>query len=279
VTVDLDSPAYSARVIRTRHVSAHMVRVTVNDIRAEHGGPPPAPGGPGDEFFGLWIPTPDGRPVKRYYTARAWRPETGELDVDLLLHGHGPATEWAARAAVGDVVGFDEPRGHYRPPADTEWIVLSGDATALPAIGRILEERDATAPPVPVTVVIALDDAADRQQLPVSSIDTLIWVRPDELVSRTRALVQTPGTGYVWFSGEASDMRAVRALLRRELRWPTSRWMTMGYWRRDSEAWDARYRAAGAQLHERLAEVFASEQDEQLQLDHAEELLRAEGLL
>ncbi|TXK19900.1 siderophore-interacting protein [Homoserinibacter sp. GY 40078] len=267
---------HSGRVIARREITPHMVRVTIGDIRI--GDEAPTLGIRADEFFAISVPVPSGEPVHRYYTARAWRAEAGELDIDLMLHGEGPATEWAARAAIGDQVAFDQPRGHYAPPEDATWIALSGDATALPAIGRILEERTARAAP-PIHVVISVEDPADRQELPLRAGDTLRWVDADQLVPETLALTETTLPGYLWFAGEASDMRRVRHHLRRELTWPTHRWMTMGYWRRDRERWLARYEAAGEAFHRRLADVYSSDEDDETQTDRAEELYAQQGLL
>ncbi len=274
---------HRGRVIRRQTVTPHMVRVTVAQIVSAEGGAP-AFGRYGDEFFALVLRAPTGEPVSRYYTARAWRADVGELDIDLLLHGEGPATEWAGRAQPGDEVAFDDPRGHYAPPPGTEWIGLCGDATALPAIGRILQERsegtDASAS-IPVRVVLSVDDSADRQDFPLRGGDTVRWVGADQLVAESLALADADpvGSGYLWFAGEASDMRAVRHRLRRELRWPTQRWTTMGYWRRDRDRWLARYEAAGADFHRRLQEIYSSTDDDDTQADRAEELLSERGLL
>ena len=278
-----DAPPYAARVLRSRRVSPHVVRVTLHDLRARGDLPAPASSGRADEFFGLWLPVADadGEPVKRYYTVRAWRRDPEELDVDFLLHGPGAASSWADAARPGEGVEFDAPRGHYAPPADSRWIGLCGDATALPAIGRILDERaggaDGSDGP-PVRVVIALDDPTDRCDLPLAGTDEVTWVAPRALVPATLALTNTAAPGYLWFAGEAADLRAVRHRVRRELRWPVERWSTMAYWRRDSDAWVARLRADGA-LVAQLEAIYADDGDAEAQQDRAEELLARNGLL
>lgn len=182
------SPSFHrGRVIRRQIVTPHMVRLTVAEIVPAEGTPPTF-GEYADEFFSLVVPADsedESESAHRYYTARAWRPEVGELDIDLLLHGDGPATEWAARARVGDEVSFDDPRGHYRPPAGAEWIGLCGDATALPAIGRIMQERDEAqdaAASARVHIVLHVADPADRQVFPLRDGDTLQWVDAEELL-------------------------------------------------------------------------------------------------
>ncbi|OMQ14441.1 NADPH-dependent ferric siderophore reductase, partial [Modestobacter sp. VKM Ac-2676] len=59
----------------------------------------------------------DRRPHLRTYTVRDARPEEGEVDVDVVLHGiddghAGPAASWAAAAVPGDrvvILGPDRP--------------------------------------------------------------------------------------------------------------------------------------------------------------------------
>jgi len=278
MTVRDDRPEYEAEVTAVSRVSPHMVRVALGRLRGLDGSRMPD-AGPPDEFFGLWVPVPDGAPAKRYYTLRQRRPESGEIDVDLLLHGRGPATEWARRASVGDIVTFDAPRGHYAPPADSTRLVLCGDATALPAIARILEERATHDGSPPASILIALDDRADAQSLSVRAGDDVRWCSPADLVAGVRSRIGVDSRSYVWFSGEAADMRAVRTMLRRELGMPTPRWMTMGYWRRDSERWSARVEAAGPELRRAIDEVLASAVDDETQSDLLEELLAERGLL
>ncbi|MDF2918259.1 MAG: NADPH-dependent ferric siderophore reductase [Microbacterium sp.] len=278
MTVRDDRPGYEARVVAVSRVTPHMVRVTLGAIGGLDGSRLPD-AGPADEFFGLWVPVPGAQPVKRYYTVRHHRADRGEIDVDLLLHGAGPATEWAARAAVGDTVAFDAPRGHYAPPPDTSSLLLCGDATALPALGRILEERLPHREAPPATLVIGVDDPADRSDLAVRPGDDVLWCSSEDLVDETRRRCGVDPTAYVWFSGEAADMRAVRARLRRELGIPAQRWTTMGYWRRDSERWSARLDAAGPAFKAAIDEVLAAPVDEETQADLLEELLSSKGLL
>lgn len=274
-----DQPEFQATVTGRRLVTPHMVRITVSGITPMGDLPTPARSIHPDEFFGLWVPDGSGGAVKRYYTVREWRREADELDIDMLLHGHGPATQWAARAELGEVVAFDAPRGHFRPPVDARWVGVCGDATALPAIGRILEERTAVSKSVPFHAVVSVDDASDRQGLPLRDGDTIRWVASSDLVEHTLALTQDRDIGYLWFSGEAADMRAVRKHVRHTLGWPTHGWMTMGYWRRDSECWLAKLEAQGPRLRAQLEEIWTSNDDEELQADRAEELLEQEGLL
>src|SRR4051794_8362052 len=77
-----------------------------------------------------------GRRVKRRYTIRHARPDTGELDLDVLLHGEGPGAQWGARAEAGDVVEYQGPRGKLELRSAPAHLLL-GDESALPAIAAI----------------------------------------------------------------------------------------------------------------------------------------------
>lgn len=270
-----DAPVYTAEVVARTTVTPHMLRITLGDVRDAAGRSFVSSGRP-DEFFGLWLPTPDGHGVKRYYSVREWRAEESQLDIDFVVHAHGPATGWARAARPGDRVGFDSARGHYAPPEGTERVVLVGDATALPAIGRILEERTATAPPV--CAILSVDDPADEQTFPFRNDDAVRWVAADAMLAATVAETATPQPAtYLWFSGESGLMRDVRRHVRHTLGWPTSRYMTMGYWRRDAERWTAEFdRKPG--LEQRIAQIWESGEDDETQRDRVDELLTRNGL-
>ncbi|MGO3885093.1 MAG: siderophore-interacting protein [Mycetocola sp.] len=110
------------------------------------------------------------RPVMRTYTLRHVRPERGEFDVDIVLHGRtGPASSWALDARIGDEVIVIGPNGNYEgpwvrtgvdwhPPQEAAHLLVVGDETALPALAGIVEtftERTRA------TVIVELPDAGD----------------------------------------------------------------------------------------------------------------------
>ena len=72
----------------------------------------------------------------RSYTARRQDPARGEVEIDFVLHGDGPAAAWAAAAAPGDPIGSAGGGPLGDRPAHR--LLLAGDETALPAISRIL---------------------------------------------------------------------------------------------------------------------------------------------
>ncbi|MBO4161200.1 siderophore-interacting protein [Micromonospora antibiotica] len=157
------------------------------------------------------------REVKRHYTIRHARPETGEIDLDVLLHeGHGPGAHWAATTRPGETVRFVGPRGKMElRPAD--WYLLVGDESALPALCVITEALD----PGPVSYLLAeIGDEQDR--VPVQATH-LIWVRrdgsppgsPHPLAAYLDELDPPAGHGRAYLLGESRAVTALRARLPR----------------------------------------------------------------
>ena len=110
-----------------------------------------------DDHIKLFFEDADGGRAMRDYTPRAFDNAARSLTVDFALHQAGPATAWAMRAQPGDTLNIGGPQGSTVLADDFDWYVLIGDETALPAIGRRLEELRAD---VPVTVVAVADTPA-----------------------------------------------------------------------------------------------------------------------
>ena len=182
------------------------------------------------------------RPVGAYYTLRAWRPASRELDLLFALHDPaGPATAWARRAAPGDPVALWGPREAFEPPTDTDWFLLVADDTGLPAVAAILE----TLPPdVPALVVAEVADADQRHPLPERPGTEVTWVHRDgapagTVAGRVAAAVSAApipdGDGYVWAGAETATIKAVRRHATRVLGVPKERTSLVAYWRRGDD--------------------------------------------
>ncbi|WP_152360790.1 siderophore-interacting protein [Microlunatus speluncae] len=181
-----------------------------------------------------WGPAPNRQ--GRDYTPRRFDPAAGELDLDFVLHGDGPAARWAATARPGDDLWFAGPKSSTLLPDALDWILLAGDETALPAIGRFLDERPTD---VPARVVVVITDPASEQPLALRDGDTIRWViapRPDgpELERAIRELDWWPGTGYAWCAGESRALLPIRRHLGRERGVPKTHLDVTGYWHADT---------------------------------------------
>src|SRR2546426_3121875 len=85
-------------------------------------------------------PSPDGPRAMnmRTYTPRRFDAQALELDVDFVLHGVGPASNWAEQAQPGQPLLLMGPGPGYTTDPDTSSYLLIGDDSALPAIETIL---------------------------------------------------------------------------------------------------------------------------------------------
>lgn len=164
----------------------------------------PVPGANGLEF-------PSGvRPEGRDYTPRGFDTARAEVVIDFVLHGDGPAASWATTAKEGDTVGVGGPRASFVVKGAFDWYLLAGDDTALPAIGRRIEELPAG---TKVIAVVEVDSALERQSFDTQTDLDLRWVFRNGGGTLTDAVRQTampPGTGYAFVAGEAAASAAIR---------------------------------------------------------------------
>jgi NADPH-dependent ferric siderophore reductase len=152
-----------------------------------------------------------GAQVRRDYTPRRFSREACALTIEFALHGEGEASSWARTAKVGDRLLVGGPRGSMIVPLDLGWHLLVGDATALPAISRRLEELPADSR----AFVFVLADEADRRAFASQARVEACWASSnEELLAALGALaLPAAGTGFAWGGGEASLMARVRRLL------------------------------------------------------------------
>lgn len=190
-----------------------------------------------DEFFGLLVPR-DGhltmpstlepnlrravqdlyaadRPDLRWYTIRDARPESAEIDVDIVLHGDaGPGSAWAERATVGDVVGF---RRHYAlyAPRRPGHVLLVADETGAPALAGILQQVGTDHS----TVLVESPDADHLAPLP-DHPDLHVVHRHDRFpgtAAREKlASLRFPELSYAWICAEHALATGARRHLVRE---------------------------------------------------------------
>ncbi len=181
---------------------------------------------------------PEGavRPVARDYTPRRFDAAARELIIDFVLHGDGPATHWAAQAQPGQQVGIGGPRGSFLPP-DADCLLLVGDETALPAIGRRLEELPTGARAI---VLVEVADESEERYLPSAASLSITWLPragaeaglADLLLPALRALDWPSGAVEAWMAGETGVVRRLRTHLIEERGLARERIRASGYWRR-----------------------------------------------
>ncbi|CRM47266.1 NADPH-dependent ferric-chelate reductase [Pseudomonas sp. 31 R 17] len=170
------------------------------------------------------------QPAMRDYTPRRFDLGTGELDIDFVLHGDGPASTWAEQAQVGQHLHIGGPRGSMIVPDIFDSYLLIGDETALPAIGRRLEELPAGRK---VLAVIEIADSAEQQTLESAADVEIIWVLrgQDDLLDVVRNLTLPGGTLYSFVATETKVSRQVRRVLLETHKVNEQYLKAVGYWR------------------------------------------------
>ncbi|EGF93700.1 siderophore-interacting family protein [Asticcacaulis biprosthecium C19] len=176
------------------------------------------------------------KPVMRDYTPRRFDVAKGQLTLDFALHGDsGPATAWALAAKPGDILNIGGPRGSQILPDGYDGFVLMGDETALPAIGRRLEELPAG---TPVTVLAEIENDEDRQDWQTQAKATVRWIvrgKGENLVAAAASLALPEGDVHIWVAAEAQTARTIRqALIDRGAAAKSLK--AAGYWHRGAVA-------------------------------------------
>jgi NADPH-dependent ferric siderophore reductase len=262
-------PAHDAVVTRVEQLTPHMVRVVVGGealTRIDLGAftdhyvkvvftrpgvdyPEPLDMGVVRET----LPAEDW-PQVRTYTVRKWLPEVPEMWIDFVTHGdEGVAGPWAMRAKPGDRFLFMGPGGGYAPSPAADWHLLAGDESALPAIAAALDGMPEGAT---VKAFIEVGDPAERQPLETRAAADVTWLvrdgRPvgEALVEAVRGLEFPAGLVHAFVHGEATFVKELRGLLRRERGLPLDQLSISGYWRRglNEDGWQSSKREWNAQV-------------------------------
>lgn len=171
----------------------------------------------------------------RDYTPRHYDAQTNELTVDFVLHGDGPAATWAAQARPGQHLGAGGPRGSMVVADDFDTYLMAGDETALPAIGRWLEELPEGAR---AEVFVEIPDRGDRQALTSRAEFGLRWLERNGIEAADSQLLEQalegwtppPGETFYWIATESERARRIRMRLS-ERGVPKDCLKATGYWK------------------------------------------------
>ncbi len=181
---------------------------------------------PDDELSLDW-PRPSVR--TRTYTIRRYDADAREIDLDIVVHPGGLASDWAVAVQPGEPVPIAGPPGAKAFAQTYGHYVFAVDATALPALARWLEESPED---VSAHVVVETEDA-DQHGYPLTARNRVdvTWLLREPGASRlaetVEALTLPPATTFLFAAGEAQDLKPLRA-------WASGRLDALftGYWRR-----------------------------------------------
>lgn len=231
---------YRALVVGTQMVSPHMRRISLGgpDIKrfmGQTGALAPA------AWIKVFVASAEGAPVGRAYTIRQSDPHEGRLDIDVVLHDLGPLSRWAAQTKSGDALSFAGPRdGGFELRRDTKWLMLVGDASALPAIESI---AGGLPPKVDVTVLVQVADEHEIRCIDSPANIRVQWVvhpgGADDAGGPAAQMLSavcdwqcpTQGAGQVWLAGEASSVSQLKRHAFDVWQISPERLSAKGYWR------------------------------------------------
>lgn len=186
-----------------------------------------------DDHIKIFVASePGGEPEMRDFTPRTFDSDAGTLVLEFALHESGPASNWARNAKLGDELEIGGPRGSTIVPDDFDWYLMVGDRTALPSFGRRLESLR---PGVPVTTLVEVDNAEERQAFLTDAAWTSRWVyeaagQSTRLEEAIADLVLPPGDGFVWIALEAAASRKAYQLLVEQKGHPAEWIKASAYW-------------------------------------------------
>jgi NADPH-dependent ferric siderophore reductase len=179
----------------------------------------------------------DRRPTIRTLTPRRFDSSKLELELNVVIHGGGAASTWAASARSGDPAAVSGPArgysGHEYDPEARAYLLV-GDETAIPAVSQLVEELPSDLP-IDARIEVASPEARldlpGRADLNIEWMDLPPGALPGETLVRTVHDANLgPGTR-VWAAGEAAAMQRIRRELfdRREV--SRGHATVRGYWK------------------------------------------------
>ncbi len=237
-TVPLDTALRPAQLVSRDFLTPGYVRVRLAG-EALHGFSAPGADDHVRIFFAAGGgPVPEGPDQWRELPSREYTPvaaDAGWVDFDLVIHGEGPGSAWAASGPLGSWVAVAGPRRSNAVLGEPDAWFLAGDETAVPAINRFLRGRR---PGTPARVL--LEVAAENEPVPLNSdsaAHVTILVRGEDSLASTLARLgerdRPEGSVLGFVAGEAAVVPAARALLLDRWGLPAEAVITKGYWRRD----------------------------------------------
>jgi NADPH-dependent ferric siderophore reductase len=186
-----------------------------------------------DDHIKIFLPTASGEPERRDYTPRYYDNAAKTLVLDFAVHEAGPATRWALDARPGSTLELGGPRGSAVVTGVRRWLLI-GDETALPAMGRRVEDADSD---MVFTTIGMVAGPEEEQTFKTRASLNSVWLhRPLSEVTEVSgvlaaldAITIEPET-FVWIAAEASVARAVRNYLVDQRGLPLGWLKAAGYW-------------------------------------------------
>ena len=181
---------------------------------------------------------PDGkRPTIRTFTPWRVRGDARELDLGIVIHGTGSASEWAESVSSGAPAAISGPGRGYTIDPEARAFVVSGDETALPAIAQLLESLPSEAT-TQVHIEVATSDA--HVDLPEHARADVTWHEqkgaPGAAMAAAIQAAEIDDDARVWVAGEAAAVQRIRRHLFDERGIARANTTVRGYWKHGRSA-------------------------------------------
>jgi NADPH-dependent ferric siderophore reductase len=183
----------------------------------------------GNEFL-----LPDGRrPTIRTFTPWRVDPEALELDVGIVVHGGGVASDWAVAAEPGHPAAISGPGRGYTIDREAPAYLVAGDETAIPAITQVLGAIPGETP-VQVRIEVAHADGCLALSHPSATVewcDLAPGAPPGDALGAAVRDAELPDGARVWAAGEAAAVQRIRRHLFDDRGLARAQTSVRGYWK------------------------------------------------
>jgi NADPH-dependent ferric siderophore reductase len=216
-------------VIRTTHITTNMLRVTLGGENIQT-----IPEDQESGYVKLIFPRGEQKPLVRTYTIRNQRVD--EIDIDFVLHEDGgPASTWAKQTQPNDTIFVGGPGPKKLIDESTDWQILVGDMTALPAISVNLEKLPQDAKGYAILEVISEEDIQPLKHPSGIELKWLINPHPGEnnkiLLEQVQVLPWPDGSVSVWAACEFGSMKSLRNFFKNEKQVEKDNLYISSYWK------------------------------------------------
>jgi len=216
-------------VTRKTQVTPNMLRVSLGGENIKN-----LPEKQESSYVKLIFQNGNEKPLMRTYTIRHQRAD--EIDIDFMLHEDGgPASTWAKEAQAGDAIIIGGPGPKKLIEESTDWQLLVGDMTALPAISVNLSELPHNAKGYAVIEVVSEDDIQALKHPENIEIKWVINPHPgadsNALLNEVKSLDWLDGNASVWAACEFNSMRALRVFFKNEKNISKENLYISSYWK------------------------------------------------
>jgi NADPH-dependent ferric siderophore reductase len=168
----------------------------------------------------------------RAYTIREHDPVAGTIAIDFVLHaesGERSVATWARHARAGDTVHIGGLRnGEFALLADSRWIRIAVDPSALPAAQTILKTLPAH---VTAYVTVNVSDLNERQSLHAAGPLEQTWLYGTDVPPAPATALMSSAAGQAWIAGESGWAKQTKARTLLSGTLDEARIVAKGYWK------------------------------------------------